>query len=279
MTADQMSRPQGVGDISVVPSVVLGMSTIRARITTATLAVTAVFALSACGAVGLVSQDNAPATPTTTTSSAPSTTRTPAAVPTLPTREPVPATEHIAEPTDPLRGGVESAVADIQDFWRSQIGQSFPVALEQFDSSVGDVPSCGGEPVEDAAVCVRSSGETLYWDREARERELRDGGILAVVWTLAHEMGHVVLEQTGHGPRNEAEDARDERRASCLAGSYIAVRGPDYGVPDQNDFWNVAFPATSWDGESDKDYRIRRDSTNYGMKQVADRLAHCLTTP
>lgn len=272
MSADQMSRPQGVGDISVVPGVVLGMSMIRARIIAATLSVTAVLALPACGAVGLLPQDNAPAPPTTTATSAPSTTRTPAAVPTLPTKEPAPATEHIAEPTDPLTAEVYVIAEDIDKFWQSMTGEELDVDLVR---SKGNV-ECGGTTDTLAVACFRD-GEThqVRWSHDGFTKARRDGTLVAVALVLAHELGHTTLESTGNGPRDDSENARDERRADCLAGVYLSVSKLDLGMTPEV-LWDRAFPATRAPNAKDSSERARKDAIRLGFTAKDDPLAFCI---
>lgn len=268
MTADQMSRPQGHGDIPVVPGVVLGMSTIRARITAATLAVTAALTLSACGAVGLLQQGDAPVRPTTTTPSAPSTTRTPAAVPTLPTREPAPATEHIAEPTDPLRADVETIAADALAFWQSMTGRTIPADARAYDGPA----KCAGNEDTLALVCRQSDGsQELRWSRPGMTKAQREGTDVALALTLSHEVGHVVLNGTG----NSTNNALEERRADCMAGVYLSVSKLDLGMTPSI-LWDKAFPATRGPNASNASEAARKDAIKLGFNAQDDPLAFCL---
>lgn len=267
MRADRVSRPQGVGDIPVVPSVVLGMGMLRARVTAATLAVTAGFVLSACGAVGLVSQGSDTAT-TTTASSAPSTTRTPAAVPTLPTREPAPTTGHIAEPNDPLRADVETIAADALAFWQSMTGREFTVDSQPYNGPA----ECADKPDHLAVVCTLTDGsQELRWSRSGMSEVRKDGTDVALALVLSHEVGHVVLNATG----NSTDNAVEERRASCMAGVYLSVSKLDLGMTPSV-LWDKAFPATRAPNASNASERARADAIKLGFTAQDDPLAFCL---
>lgn len=267
MTADHVSRPQGVGDISVVPSVVLSMSTIRARITASALALTAALALSACGAVGLLPQGDAPATPTTTTSIAPSTTRTPAAVPTLPTREPVPATEHIADAPDPLTAEVWVIAEDIDRFWETMTGRTFDADVR----TVTGTAQCGATDGDLAVACFRNGAKPeLRWSHGGVARLQREGTNVAVALLLGHEYGHIVLRETG----NSTRDGREERVADCLAGVYLSVSNLDLGMTPSV-LWEKAVPAFASSVPEDE-RGIVYDAIRLGFTAKDDPLAFCL---
>lgn len=97
------------------------------------------------------------------------------------------------------------------------------------------------------------------------------GWLTGLALLLSHEYGHVLLERVG----KSTFDAKEERRADCLAGAYMSVAGPKWGTSDE--LWNKAFDATSWDGESKRSKEIRREMVNLGFEVPDnDPLGWCL---
>lgn len=160
-------------------------------------------------------------------------------------------------------------VRDVDATWESALHRTIDARMKEVDG-VG----CDGTPTRLAAVCTPSGGgvPTLEWNRAGLSKVQREGTEVAVVLTLAHEYGHIVLGATG----NSTNDPREERRADCLAGAYLSVAGPKYGS-SSDVLWNEAFPATRPLGASDKAEEARFDAINEGFKVTNnDPLGWCL---
>lgn len=263
-----MTRPQKRANEHTPRSVTHCMKMSRARITASALALTAALALSACGAVGLVSQDTDTVTPTTTTAtSAPSTTRTPAAVPTLPTREPAPATENVADAPDPLTAEVWVIAEDVDRFWEAMTGRTFDADVR----TVTGTARCGDTDGDLAVACFRDGAKPeLRWSHGGVERLQQEGTNVAVALLLGHEYGHVVLRETG----NSTRDGREERVADCLGAVYLSVSKLDLGLtPDT--LWEKAVPAFASSVPEDE-RGIVYDAIKLGFTAKDDPLAFCI---
>lgn len=257
-----MTRPQGVGNESVVPAAVPVMSTTKRRAVVTATALAAAFTLSGCGAAQLLADRSDD--PVTETSTAVTTTRTttPVAVPNLPTRTPEPVPTQAV--TDKVRTDVETVAADALGLWQSQLSREIPADMAEYTGM-----GCP-RPVRTASVCSGEGAPTLYWNRNGLTDLQRRGGGLAVAVLMAHEVGHIVLGAVGQSTDN----ALEERRADCLAGAYISVSKLDLGLsPDA--LWKRAMPAWT-EGRSDKEVTAIRDSFDLGFTAKGDPLAFCL---
>lgn len=246
-----------------------------ARFTAATLAVTAALALSGCaGAVQLLnSGDTETSTSTSTTASTP----TPAAVPTLPTKEPAPAdtSANVADAPDALTADVWVIADDIDTFWESMTHSTFDVDVKTVTGKAKCTDTSDRSAL--AVTCFAEGNKPeVRWSHDGVARLQQSSTNVAVALVLAHEVGHVVLEATGNGPRDESESPRDERRADCMAGVYLSVSQLDLGMtPDV--LWKRAVPAVT-EGRSAEETRVIRDRIDTGFRaQGNDPLAWCLT--
>ncbi|MDM2173431.1 ImmA/IrrE family metallo-endopeptidase [Mycobacteroides abscessus] len=232
------------------------MSGTRRKVTTAvTGLVTAGLLLSGCGTTIAGTAISDTTTPPTTT-----------AAPRTTTTAPRPTT---TAPTDPFAERLVEIVRDVDATWESALHRTIDARMRE----VGSV-GCDGTPTRLAAVCTPSGGgvPTLEWNRAGLSEVQREGTEVAVVLTLAHEYGHIVLGATG----NSTNDPREERRADCLAGAYLSVAGPKYGS-SSDVLWNEAFPATRPLGASDKAEDVRFAAINEGFKVPDnDPLGWCL---
>ncbi|OKH71926.1 hypothetical protein EB73_09610 [Mycobacterium sp. SWH-M3] len=240
------------------------MSGTRRKVTTAVIAsVAAAVVLSGCGTTTVsgiaISDTTTPPTATVTSTAAPRTTTTT-------TTAPRPTT---TAPTDPFAERLVEIVRDVDATWESALHRTIDARMREVGAT-----GCDGTPTRLAAVCTPSGGgvPTLEWNRAGLTKAQRDGTEVAVVLTLAHEYGHIVLGATG----NSTNDPREERRADCLAGAYLSVAGPKYGS-SSDVLWNEAFPATRPLGASDKAEDVRFAAINEGFKVPDnDPLGWCL---
>ncbi|MBN7481036.1 ImmA/IrrE family metallo-endopeptidase [Mycobacteroides abscessus] len=254
-----MTRPRARGYDAPRVGVLHGMSTRRKTMTAVTGLVTAGLLLSGCGTT-------VAGTAISDTTTPPTTTVTSTAAPRTPTTAPRPTT---TTPTDPFTERLVEIVRDVDATWESALHRTIDARMRE----VGSV-GCDGTPTRLAAVCTPSGGgvPTLEWNRAGLTKAQRDGTEVAVVLTLAHEYGHIVLGATG----NSTNNAREERRADCLAGAYLSVAGPKYGS-SSDILWDQAIPATRPQGASDKAEDVRIAAVNEGFKvQGNDPLGWCL---
>lgn len=255
-----MTRPRAHGYDTSKLGVLSGMSGTRRKVTTAvTGLVTAGLLLSGCASTTA-------GTAISDTTTPPTTSVTSTAAPRATTTAPRPTT---TTPTDPFAERLVEIVRDVDATWESALHRTIDARMREVGAT-----GCDGTPTRLAAVCTPSGGgvPTLEWNRAGLTKAQRDGTEVAVVLTLAHEYGHIVLGATG----NSTNNAREERRADCLAGAYLSVAGPKYGS-SSDVLWNEAFPATRPQGASDKAEEVRFAAINQGFKVPDnDPLGWCL---
>ncbi|WP_054813311.1 hypothetical protein [Nocardia arizonensis] len=123
-----------------------------------------------------------------------------------------------------------NAVADIEAYWKTEYGKTFPGTLKPVDRFISwdataprarSVQFCRSDTyhVVNAAYC--SVDHTIGWDRGVLLPEVEEKfGAMAVVMVLAHEYGHAI--------QGQAEIAGfltpvlvQEQQADCLAGVFL----------------------------------------------------------
>jgi predicted metalloprotease len=135
-----------------------------------------------------------------------------------------PAANRKAQNTDggPADQLATSAVADVEDYWRTQFPDRFgrefePVRqLVSYDSRGPNLRLCGTdtEGLVNAFYC--SGEDVVAWDRG---RLLPSFDPISGVAVLAHEMGHAVQHRLGVG--GDAPSIVKEQQADCYAGNYF----------------------------------------------------------
>lgn len=207
-------------------------------------------------------------TTTTVAGTAVSDTTSPTTSTTAPTTTTAPRPTTTTTQPDPFSERLVAIVRDVDTVWETALHRTIDARMTE----VGSV-GCTGKPVRLAQVCTPPGGiPTLEWNRAGLSEAQREGTEVAVVLTLAHEYGHIVLGATG----NSTNGAVEERRADCLAGAYLAVAGPKYGS-SSDVLWDEAIPATRPPGASDKAEDVRTAAVNEGFKvRGSDPLGWCL---
>ncbi|GAA4174779.1 neutral zinc metallopeptidase [Phytohabitans flavus] len=123
-----------------------------------------------------------------------------------------------------------NAVADVQDYWRAQLPESFGTEFEpirrllSYDSTKDELAVCGVSTRDLVNALYCSADDTVAWDRGQLLPLLNDSfGSMAVVTVLAHEVGHAV--QTRLGPAANLDDNTPsivkEQQADCNTGSFF----------------------------------------------------------
>ena len=128
---------------------------------------------------------------------------------------------------------IRLAVADLQDYWRSELPALYGVEYRPIPAariipytSTSKIPRCGPGPVrykdvaQNAFYC--NAGKFVAYDDENLFPQLdEEFGDFTIVLTLAHEWGHAVQDQAGlSGPTIALE-----QQADCFAGAWVRSVG------------------------------------------------------
>jgi predicted metalloprotease len=149
--------------------------------------------------------------------------------------------EFLTREEDAPFGQVEAfTVDDLNNFWTvvfDQLGAQWEPPDTAAVEPTGDVPECGGEPIDDDAI----EGEALYcaeddlvaWDEANLMPELYDEiGDFSMATVIGSQFSLAALEKLG----DEADDLDRALRADCLTGAWIASAViSDRGIADEQD--------------------------------------------
>ncbi|MDT7785563.1 MAG: hypothetical protein QOF58_3982, partial [Pseudonocardiales bacterium] len=124
-----------------------------------------------------------------------------------------------------------NTLADVQEFWKAEIPQSFPgktfepvKRLISYDSNGKGVEVCKLNTAGVANAFYCALDDSITWDRGELLPMLKDSfGPMAVVTVLAHEMGHAVQYKLGPASNIGANTPSivKEQQADCYTGVFM----------------------------------------------------------
>ncbi|MBB4711619.1 hypothetical protein ACIQNT_06995 [Streptomyces luteogriseus] len=130
---------------------------------------------------------------------------------------------------DDMGQDIETAVQGVDAYWDAHWSEFFtqtyvpPTVLGEYDGASADVPTCGGEPLDDdnAQYCATAE-DYVAWDTDLMRFGYRYGDAF-VYLVVAHEWGHAI--QNRLDAQLQTMDA--ELQADCLAGAELEGAAQD----------------------------------------------------